>query len=104
MSQLSLLPDSIEQTFYAYHQFNPDVYRALVKLARQWQAAGHDRCSINMLFEVIRYDRGLKTTSADDFKLNKSYRFHYARIIQANEADLAGFFETRALATERVAS
>jgi hypothetical protein len=104
MNQLSLLPDPIDQAFFAFHHANPDVYRSLVKLARQWKAAGHDRCSIAMLFEVLRFDVGLKTTSPDGLKLNNSYRSRYARIIQANEHDLRGFFETRALATERVAS
>jgi len=104
MNQLSLLPDTIDQAFFAFHHANPDVYRALVKLARQWKAAGHDRCSVNMLFEVLRYDRGLKTATTDGLKLNNSYRSRYARIIQANEHDLRGFFETRALSTERVAS
>ena len=102
--QLSLLPDPLDQAFFAYHHANPQVYRALVKLARQWKAAGHDRCSVNMLFEVLRYDQGLKTTSMDGLKLNNSYRSRYARVIQANEQDLRGMFETRALVTERVAS
>lgn len=104
MNQLSLLPDPIDQAFFAFHHDNPAVYAALVRLARQWKAAGHQRCSIAMLFEVLRFDVGLKTTSPDGIKLNNSYRSRYARVIQANEADLKGFFETRALSTERVAS
>ena len=102
MNQLTLLPDPLDQAFFEFHHTNPDVYDALVRLARQWKSSGHSRCSVNMLFEVLRYDRGLKTLSADGLKLNNSYRSRYARIIQANEADLAGFFETRCLATERV--
>lgn len=102
MNQLSLLPDPIDQAFFAFHHANPDVYVALVKLARQWKAAGHDRCSIAMLFEVLRFDVGLKTASTDGLKLNNSFRSRYARIIQANEPDLKGLFETRSLVTERV--
>lgn len=100
--QLSLLPDPIDQRFFAFHHANPHVYQALVRMARQWKAAGHHRCSIAMLYEALRFDQGLRTDSADGLKLNNSYRSRYARIIQANEPDLAGFFETRCLAGERV--
>lgn len=104
MTQLSFLEDPLDQAFFVFHQTNPHVYRDLVKMARRWKNAGHGHCSIAMLFEALRFDAGLQTASADGLKLNNSYRSRYARIIQANEADLAGFFSTRALATERVAS
>lgn len=99
--QLSFFPDPIDQRFVAFHQSNPHVYRRLVGLAGEWKAAGHARCSMNMLFEVLRYDQGLRTASADGVKLNNDFRSRYSRIIEANEPDLAGFFETRSLASER---
>jgi hypothetical protein len=99
--QLTLMPDPIDQAFYEFHHTNPHVYTALCRLARRWKSAGHDRCARNMLFETLRFDEGLRTGSTDGLKLNNNFRSRYARIIQANEADLAGFFETRALAPER---
>lgn len=102
--QLSFLPDPIDQAFVAFHHANPHVYRTLVGLAREWAKAGHDRCSMNMLFEVLRWDEGLRTASADGVKLNNNYRSRYARLISANEKDLAHLFETRALASERGAA
>lgn len=99
--QLSFLPDPIDQEFIAFHHRNPHVYRALVGLAREWVRAGNRRCSINMLFEVLRFDHGLRTSSSDGLKLNNSFRSRYARLIAANEPDLAEAFETRALASER---
>lgn len=99
--QLAFFPDPIDQAFYEFHHANPHVYTALCRLARRWRAAGHDRCSMNMLFETLRFDEGLRTGSTDGLKLNNNFRSRYARIIQANERDLAGFFETRALAPER---
>lgn len=101
MRQLSFLPDPIDQAFLEFHHANPQVYRALVRLAREWRDAGHRRCSINMLFEVLRWDEGLRTHSADGVKLNNNFRSRYARIIAANNPDLAHLFETRALAGER---
>lgn len=100
-NQLSFLPDPIDQAFVEFHHANPHVYRTLVGLAREWKAAGHDRCSMNMLFELVRWDEGIRTKSADGVKLNNNFRSRYARLISANEADLAHLFETRALASER---
>lgn len=99
--QLSFLPDPIDQRFIAFHHANPAVYHRLVGLAREWKAAGHGRCSMGMLFEVLRYDAGLRTKSADGLKLNNDFRSRYARVISANEPDLRELFETRALASER---
>jgi hypothetical protein len=101
VGQLSFLPDPIDQRFVAFHHGNPDVYRKLVGLAREWKAAGHDRCSMNMLFEVLRWDDGVRTKSADGLKLNNDFRSRYARVIAANEPDLREFFETRSLSSER---
>jgi hypothetical protein len=103
-SQLSFLPDPIDQAFVAFHHANPQVYRQLVGLAREWKKAGHSKCSINMLFKVLRWDEGIRTKSADGVKLNNSFRSRYARLVAANHPDLAGLFETRALASERGAA
>lgn len=102
--QLALLQDPIDQAWLEFHHANPHVYDDLVRLARRWKAAGHDRCAIGMLFELLRWDHGLRTDTDDGLKLNNDFRSRYSRIIQANEPDLAGFFETRALATERGAA
>jgi hypothetical protein len=99
--QLAFLADPIDEAFYQFHHTNPDVYLTLVRMARRWKTAGHSRCSIAMLYEAARFDRGLRTMSPDGLKLNNSFRSRYARLIQANEPDLAGFFETRVLAPER---
>lgn len=95
--QLALMPDPIDEAFFAFHHTNPHVYDELVRRAREWRDAGHDRCSIGMLFEVLRWDEGIRTTSGDGLKLNNNFRSRYVRIICANEPDLAPMFETRSL-------
>jgi len=95
-AQLTLLPDGIEQRFLAFHHKNPEVYQILVGLARKWRDAGHTNCSIKMLFEVLRWQVGI-TTKGDDFTLNNSYTSRYARLIAANEPDLAALFQMRQL-------
>ena len=87
---------TIQERFERFHVENPHVYRELALIARRWKSRGHDRGSISMIFEVIRYRAGLRTRS-DDFKLNNSFRSRYARLLMAREPDLAEFFETREL-------
>jgi len=95
-AQLTLLPDGIEARFSEFHHANPQVYEILVGLARKWRDAGHTTCSIKMLFEVLRWQVGI-TTRGDSFTLNNSYTSRYARLIAANEPDLADLFNMRQL-------
>lgn len=96
MQQMSLLPDTIEQQFVAFHHENPQVYKALVDMARRWKQAGNEVCGIGMLFEVLRWEVGI-ATRGDQFTLNNNYRSRYARLIAANEPDLADMFHMRRL-------
>jgi hypothetical protein len=97
--QMTLIDDPLDVRFAEFHDANPHVYDALVRMARQWKRAGRESCSIKMLFEVLRWEIGI-TTSGDLFTLNNSYTSRYARLINANEPDLAGIFETRSLRGE----
>jgi hypothetical protein len=100
--QISLLDDPIEAQFIAFHHANPEVYDTLLVLAERWQRAGHLKVGIGMLFEIVRWERGLHLDEYDgeQFRLNNNYRSRYARLLMANNPHLAGFFETRALAGE----
>jgi hypothetical protein len=93
---------SIEDMFQDFHEGNPRIYVELVTLARRWKAVGHRACGIGMLFEVLRWRKGLLTTDANspEFRLNNNYRSRYARLIMRREADLEGIFETRSLHRE----
>lgn len=87
---------SIESRFQAFHEQHPDVYRQLVSLARQAQRRGHARIGIGMLWEVLRWERLLRSTDpTSEHTLNDNYRSRYARLIMEQEADLAGMFELR---------
>lgn len=90
-------PETIEQRFQIFHQQNPWVYAALVRLARDLQRNGHQRCGIKMLFEVIRWQWSRETSSADGFRLNNSLTSRFARLIMEQEPDLEGFFDVREL-------
>ena len=97
--QVALLEDAptIGDQFERFHETNPEVYAELVDLARQMKARGHVRCGIGMLYEVVRWQRSMKTTDDAEWKLNNNYRSHYARLIMRTEPDLEGFFELREL-------
>lgn len=90
--------ETIRAKFEKFDDEHPEVYRELVRLAREWVSVGNARLGIATLFERLRWEwhvTGL--TDRDGFKLNNNYRSHYARKIMANEPDLDGLFETRTL-------
>jgi hypothetical protein len=91
---------TIEDRFANFHHQHPDVYTHLVRLARQARALGHQRIAIEMLWQVVRWERivvGLPDTEEGGYKLNDHYRSRYARLIMTAEPDLEDLFETRTL-------
>lgn len=87
--------DRIEREFNDFHADHPEIYAELVRLARQWRSAGHERLGIATLFEVLRWQSHLNGAHDGGYKLNNNYRALYARLIMAKNVDLAGLFETR---------
>ena len=94
--QVTLFEDPLDEQFRTFHHENPRVYERLVELAREWKRAGHAKCSIDMLFHLLRWDEGIRTRG-DQFVLNSNYTSRYARLIMANEPDLDGLFNLREL-------
>lgn len=84
----------LEAEFRAFHAANPDIYRTLARLAREWKAAGHRRCSTKLLFERARWEFGISSNDPD-FALNNNHTAYYARLLMQQEPDLKGLFETR---------
>jgi hypothetical protein len=83
-----------EIDFRAYHAENPEVYAKLREFALQAKASGRKHFGINMLHERLRWYT-LIEAKHDTFKVNNNYRPYYARLLMAQEPELAGFFETR---------
>lgn len=89
---------SNRERFQRFHERNPHVYRELVVLARRIRDAGLKRYSIKGLFEVLRYETHLRTCDPEQpFKLANAHTAYYARLIMAQEPDLADFFQTAEL-------
>lgn len=84
---------SIQARFERFHAANPEVYVELVRLARKLRNQGLSSYGIVGLYEVLRYDRSLKT-DGKPFKLSNDFRSRYARLIMDQEEDLRDFFRT----------
>jgi hypothetical protein len=89
---------TIDEAFAVFHEANPWVYKALVRLARRYLTTGRTRIGAKALFEVLRWEWSMATVD-DEFKLNNNFTSRYARLIMATEPDLADVFEVRELRT-----
>ena len=90
--------DTIRAKFDAFNTKHPEVYRELVKLARQWKQAGHSKLGIAALFERLRWEWHMSGVQSDDgYKLSNNFKAHYARLIMEQEPDLDGIFNIRPL-------
>ncbi len=91
---------SIEQRFREFHENNPSVYTELVDMARKLHERGYTKLGIELIWSAFRWNRMMRTTADEyGFKLNDHFRSRYARLIMANEPDLADFFQVRTLRT-----
>lgn len=91
---------TIRAKFEKFDQEHPEVYRALVRYARDWMSVGNRKLGIATLFEKLRWEWHLSGLSdRDGYKLNNNYRALYARKIMTENRELDGLFETRTLTT-----
>lgn len=92
--QLPLGASKAERDFYAFHADHPHVYAELVKLARRAKRRGARKLGIKMLWEVMRWNLFIQT-STEDWKLNNNFPAYFARLIMKRELDLVGMFDLR---------
>jgi hypothetical protein len=89
---------TIDVRFRDFHDANPLVYASLVRLAREAKGKGHERISIGMLWEVLRWNRLVAVVDlTSEYELNDNYRSRFARLIMQQEPELDGIFEVREL-------
>lgn len=82
--------------FEAFHRDNPQVYRTLVRLAREWiSKTGRRKIGIGALTERARWELAIETNDPE-YRINNDYRAYLARLIMAENADLADVFDLRA--------
>lgn len=76
-----------------FHRRNPAVYRFAVSVCRFMQERRIQHYGMKAVWEVMRFK--YLETHGDIYKLNNNYTAFYARLIMAQEPDLADFFTTR---------
>ncbi|MFI6609251.1 hypothetical protein [Streptomyces sp. NPDC050507] len=86
---------TIQEQYEKFHEENPWVLRALERAADEWFAAGHQRCSIKMLWESMRYRHGVTTGKPYRFPNNVTSR--YARALMQHRPEWRGKFVTATL-------
>lgn len=102
MTQLTIPENQskIEAAFWKFHCEHPEVYRELVRLAREMVSRG-ERFGIATIYEVLRWQRSgvvALGTGRPAPKLNNNFRAYYARLMMKREPDLEGVFNVRELA------
>jgi hypothetical protein len=90
-------PLTPEERFVKFHNENRHVYVALRQVALDLVDRGLERFSINMCFEVVRWQQFIRTHDNTAYAMNNTYRSRYSRMLMENEPRLANVFETRTL-------
>ncbi len=80
--------------WWQFHVERPEVAAKLATMAMTWKNRGHRKCSIGMLFEVVRWNTGIGDPDGD-YQLNNNYRALYARHLMRRHPSLDGLFELR---------
>lgn len=92
---------SYQARFLAFHRANPQVYRELVRFAREAKRYGKRVLGIRLLWERVRWELTIVTRDENSsFKFNDHYHSRYARLLMDREPDLRDMFRLRKLRTE----
>ena len=86
---------TIQQKYDAWAAANPWVLRTLERLVADWLAAGHSRCGLKQMWEVIRWQYGVTTGSP--FRADNDFTSRAARALLDLHPEWASAIETRAL-------
>ena len=86
-----------KERFDEFHERHPEVYEALHGMVVTALQRGRTKLGINMLIEVVRWERMVSTDDAEDFKINNNYAPHYARLLMDSTPEFEGVFETRTM-------
>lgn len=87
-----------EEDFRAFHEANPQVYRAIREIALDLKKRNVRKAGMKAIFERLRWIYRLQT-QGEEYRLNNNYTAFYARMLMDREPELDGFFEVRRLRT-----
>ena len=92
------MQDTIQARFDAFNNLNPKVYEFIKRFALEAKMSGRRHFGIAAVIERARWEMDIETVG-DERKINNDFRSRYARLLMANEPELAGFFRVRDLRT-----
>lgn len=84
----------IEKAWRKFHAENPQVERALLKLATDLKRKGYNTYGLPALWEVLRYNMALDVPGMEH-KFPNGFKAYYARLLMLKHPRLEGFFRTR---------
>lgn len=92
---------SHQEHWRRFHEANPQVYEALLRLARHAKSRRPGaHVGIRLLWERLRWEIFVELApTAGEPRLNDHHCPFYARLLMDREPDLRGLFETRARRT-----
>ena len=73
---------------------HPQILPELARIAKELQAMGRTRYSINGLFEILRWE-SRHTTGSHGLKMDNNFRAFASRDLMEQYPELDGFFKTR---------
>jgi hypothetical protein len=85
--------------FREFHAKNPQVYKTLVRLAREAKAKGKSKISIELLINRMRWEMWINADDPNqkEFKFSNDYKPFYARLIMEDNPELAGIFNIKTM-------
>ena len=87
---------TVRESFERFHAENPVVFKLFTRFALEAYASGIRHYGARALLERLRWE--LKVTiKTHDYKINNNYIAYYARLLAAEDARFADFFEFRQL-------
>ena len=84
----------LQEQWAASKEQHPEILPELARIAKELQAMGKQRYSINGLFEILRWETR-HTTGDHGLKINNNHRAFASRDLMEQYPELAGFFKTR---------
>lgn len=96
-------PGPLELVFWQFHQENPHVYALFKRFCFQAINAGRTRLSACMIYERIRWETQIDTTTYAEgsYKLSNNHRTYYARLFAREFPDYKDYFVMKAIGHER---
>lgn len=88
---------SIDVRFARFHERYPEVYQAILRIARLQRDLGRRGLTMKWVVECIRADASITRDGDSPVKINNDYNSRYTRKLQAEYPDLGALFNTRGL-------